>query len=151
MENFEKKNSFKVYVSDTGLLVRQYGKETSKAVLTADPGYNLGPVFENVVAECLTKAGFVPRWYHKSGGSDRMELDSVISLGGEAAVLEVKSGRSRGSTSLSKALGVFGIKNRLLFEEGNIRTDADGVRHYPLFASAFMDELDWSDRTCGGL
>ena len=142
LENHEKRNSFKVYTSDTGLLVRQYGKEVSKAVLTADPEYNMGPVFENAVAECLTKAGFVPRWYHKSGGDDRMELDFVISLGGEAAVLEVKSGKDRSTISLSKVRDVFGIEKRMIFEEGNIRKDKEGICHYPIFASAFIDELD---------
>jgi len=118
LENHEKRNSFKAYTSDTGLLVRQYGKEVSKAVLTADPEYNMGPVFENAVAECLTKAGFVPRWYHKSGGDDRMELDFVISLGGEAAVLEFKSGKDKSTISLSKVRDVFGIEKRMIFRRG---------------------------------
>ncbi len=142
LENFEKKNSFKVYTSDTGLLVRQYGKEASRAIMLRDTDYNLGPVFENITAECLTKSGFVPRWYRKNGGDNRMELDFVIPLKGKAAVVEIKSGNDLSATSLSKAMSVFGIRNRMMMEEDNIFTDEDGVRHYPLFASAFIDELD---------
>ena len=142
LENFEMRNSFKVYTSDTGLLVRQYGKEASRAISVRDPDYNLGPVFENAAAECLTKSGFVPRWYHKNGGDNRMELDFVIPLRGKAAAIEVKSGNDRSIISLSKARSVFGIENRILLEEGNIFTDDEGVRHYPLFAAAFIDELD---------
>lgn len=141
LENHENKRSFKVYTSDTGLLMRQYGKDTAKAVLSSSAGYNVGAVFENAVAECLTKAGFVPRWYHKNAGDNRMELDFVISLGGGVAVLEVKSGDDRSAVSLTKAFSVFGVENRIMFEEGNI-TIEDGVRHYPIFASAFIDELD---------
>lgn len=71
-----------------------------------------------------------------------MELDFIITLGGQIAALEVKSGRDKSSASISKALSVFDIDNRIFFEEGNIQTDADGIHHYPLFASAFIDELD---------
>ena len=142
LENFEKKKSFKVYTSDTGLLVRQYGKEASRAIRLRDPDYNLGPVFENITAECLTKAGFVPRWYRKNSGDNRMELDFVITLKGKTAAIEVKSGNDVSALSLSKARNVFGIENRIMFEENDIFTDDDGVRHYPLFASAFIDELD---------
>lgn len=142
LENFEKRNSFKVYTSDTGLLVRQYGRETSKALLVGDSAYNLGAVFENVTAECLTKAGFTPRWYRKNAGDNRMELDFVIPLKGDVVAIEVKSGDDKSSVSLSKAHSVFRIENRIMLEEGNMATDGSGVRHLPLFASAFMDELD---------
>ena len=142
LENFEKKRSFKVYTSDTGLLVRQYGKEASRAIKLRDPDYNFGPVFENVVAECLTKCGFVPRWYRKNQGDNRMELDFVIALGGRTTAIEVKSGEDISAISLTKAKSVFKIDNRMILEEDNIFTDGDGIRHYPLFAAAFIDELD---------
>ena len=141
LEAHENRRSFKVYTSDTGLLVRQYGKETSKAILSYDTGYNVGAVFENLVAECITKAGYVPRWYRKNSGDNRMELDFVLALGGETAAVEVKSGNERDSVSISKAHSVFGIEKRIMLEEGNIMSE-DGVSHYPLFASAFIDELD---------
>lgn len=48
---------------------------------------------ENVVAECLMKAGYVPRYYRKTNGSNRMELDFVLEMGMGICVIEVKSGK----------------------------------------------------------
>ena len=140
LESFEKRKSFKIYVSDTGLLVRQYGNDTANAVFNGQNGYNVGPVIENAVAESLTKAGFIPRWYRKNSEKDRMELDFVIPLDGNVGVIKVESGRDKDSTSLEKVSRFFDIGRKIMFENDNISMK-DGVEHYPLFAAAFSDEL----------
>ncbi len=140
LESYEMKDSFKVYLSDTGLLAHMYGNDTLQAIYAGDTKYNFGAIAENAVAEGLTKCGFAPRFYRKDGGTNRMELDFVIPLGNRAAVIEVKSGRRRDSPSLNKVSSVFDIGRKIIFGNSNICEEED-TECYPLFASAFADEL----------
>ena len=134
--------NFKIYMSDTGLLVNMYGKEAAKALYMKDTKYNNGAIVENVIAECLMKAGYTPRYYRKTNGDNKMELDFVLEMGMAICVIEVKFGNSRGATSLEKASKVFDIGRRIKLESGNISVDEDGVEHYPLFAAAFIKDME---------
>ena len=135
-------DSFKIYLSDTGMLVRMMGRSAAMAVFDDDMKFNMGALMENVVAECITKCGYNPRFYRKSSGSNQMELDFVIDMLGESTVIEVKSGKTRSSPSISKVVDVFDVDRRVMFENGNISVDGDGVEHYPLFVAAFIDLLE---------
>jgi predicted AAA+ superfamily ATPase len=139
-------DNFKVYMSDTGMLIRlqdgSSGSDTMlRSVYSGDSKVNQGALMENVVAECLMKSGIICSYYinHKNPG--RMELDFVIDLGPDVTVIEVKSGKSRDSPSLSKTLDDDRFDRRIKFEKINIHVDEDGVEHYPLFAAAFMDSI----------
>ena len=137
-----KRDLFKVYLSDTGLLLQMYGDKARSAIYNGDTGYNMGAVVENAVANNLVKCGIEPMYYRKDKGDARMELDFVTEFWSGIAVFEVKSGSDRKSRSLNAVAKHFDVSRRIMFENSNIRTDADGVEHYPLFASAFADELD---------
>jgi len=54
----------------------------------------------------------------------------------------VKSGKDRTAPSLQKVGSLFDIARRIMLEPGNIRVDEDGVEHYPLFACAFIKDMD---------
>ncbi len=135
-------DSFKVYLSDTGMLVRMYGDDTARAVYSKDASYNNGAIAENAVAECLMKSGYDPMYYRKTNGQNKMELDFVTVMGGSVCVIEVKSGKKRESPSLRKVASVFDIGRRIVFEDSNIIVDDEGVEHFPLFAAAFIMDLD---------
>ena len=135
-------DSFKVYLSDTGLMVRMMGRSAAIAVYDGRSDYNCGALTENVVAECLMKCGIKPRYYRKSSGSSQMEIDFVVELLDESAVIEVKSGKKRESPSIDKVNRVFKVDRRIKFENGNIHVDEDGMEHYPLFVAAFMNLLE---------
>ena len=145
-------DQFKVYLSDTGMLVRMMdgdGVRAMDAIRTGDVGFNQGSLTENVVAECLMKAGVERNYYIHRKEPGRMELDFVIDLGSETAAIEVKSGRDREAPSLSKTIGDDRFHRRIMFERSNISVDDDGVEHYPLFAAAFIRDMarsdDWVD------
>lgn len=145
-----KKDSFKVYLSDTGMLIRLMDGDDSvalSAVRRDDLSFNEGAITENVVAECLMKAGIKRNYYIKRSGKDMIELDFVVDLGSEVAVIEVKSGKDRNSPSMSKTIGDGRFQRRIMFERGNIRVDGDGVEHYPLFAAAFIRDMVKDDGT----
>ncbi len=137
----EVRDSFKVYLSDTGMLIRMIGLDAACAVLREDTGFNEGSVTENIVAECLFKNGLSPRYYRKTNGENKMEIDFVIELNSEIFAIEVKSGKSRDAPSLHKVGRIFHIDRRIKFEKSDIYVDDDGIEHYPLFASAFATEL----------
>ena len=132
---------FKVYLSDTGMLVRMMGTSAAMAIHNDDIGFNAGAVAENEIAECLSKSGIRPRFYRKNSGKDQMEIDFVIELLDECIAIEVKSGKERESPSVEKVNKVFNVDRRMKFENGNIHKDEEGIEHYPLFAAAFIDLL----------
>ncbi len=137
----EVRDSFKVYLSDTGMLIRMLGTEAARAILSDSISFNQGAVTENIVAECLMKNGIPPRYYRKTNGENKMEVDFIAEMNGEVFAIEVKSGKSRSSPSLWKAGEVFRIGRRVMLDDSDIRVDGDGVEHYPLFASAFIREI----------
>ena len=132
---------FKVYLSDTGMLVRMMGTSAAMAIHNDDIGFNAGAVAENEIAECLSKNGISPRFYRKNSGKNQMEIDFVIELLDECIAIEVKSGKERESPSVEKVNKVFNVDRRMKFENGNICKDEKGIEHYPLFAAAFIDLL----------
>ena len=136
------RDSFKVYISDTGMLLNSYGNKAKMAVYQGDGSYNMGAVAENLVASEMCKSGLEPMYYRKDKGEGRMELDFILEFWDGVAVIEVKSGKDRTAPSLKKAGTMFDIARRIMLEPGNIRVDEDGIEHYPMFACAFIEEMD---------
>ena len=134
----ENHDTFKVYMSDTGILTHMCGNVTVRAIANKDMSVNQGSIVENVVCECLVKAGCVPRYYRKNSGEMMMELDFVVEIGSELTVIEVKSGKQRTAPSLNKVSRFFRVDRRIIFEQSNVSVSEDGTEHYPLFASAFI-------------
>ena len=58
MKGHEIRDQFKVYLSDTGMLMEMYGKQTKQDLYSGDQELNSGAIIENVVAENLMKSGF---------------------------------------------------------------------------------------------
>ena len=137
----EDRSFFKVYMSDTGLLLSMCGGNVTRAVATGDDSINMGAIAENVVCECLVKSGSDIHYYRRNSGELMMELDFVIELGGELCVIEVKSGKHRDAPSLRKVGAHFDVDRRIVFERSNIHVDDEGIEHYPLFAAAFVESL----------
>lgn len=133
---------FKLYLLDTGLLMSMYDDSVPSDVLRGGIEVNCGAMGENLVACMLHSQGRRLYYYQKSEpGYDRMELDFVTTVGGRATALEVKTGKKKDVGSLNKAMKTFGIDG-IMFETRNVFTDEKGVRHYPMFAAAFMDCID---------
>ena len=128
---------FKVYLSDTGLLMNMMGPSSQTALMLGDTSYDFGAVTENAVCGCLFKAGYDLSYYRRTSGRDKKEIDAVIEDGGLVCI-EVKTGAEREYPSLRKTLSDGNVVRRIVFERGNIAKDQDGIEHYPLFAAAFL-------------
>lgn len=123
-------DQFKVYMSDTGMLIHMMddgGYRVMRSVFEQNDAFNEGAIMENVVAECLMKAGIQRNYYIHRKNPGRMELDFVMDLGSETAVIEVKSGKHRESPSLSKTIGDDRFQRRIMLERSNISVDENGV------------------------
>ena len=137
LKKFSIRDVFKVYMSDTGILLNMMGNESRSAIMLGDTSFNMGAVTENVIAECLMKSGYPLYYYRKTSGNDKMELDLVIEHDG-ITVIEVKTGAHRAYPSLQKTVDDPRVSRRVVFEKGNIWKDELGIEHYPHFAAAFL-------------
>ena len=78
-----REDQFKLYINDTGLLCCMYGFETKLAVLNDTiKGNARGGLYENVIAECLLKRGYV-LYYFKPDSEHEIEF-----------LIEVKAGNN---------------------------------------------------------
>jgi len=137
-----KRDVFKIYLSDTGLLTCMYGNDAVKAIFNSESSFNSGAITENVVAECLMKSKIQPLYYQNNNGEGRMEIDFILNFVGGPVAVEVKSGKSRNSPSLAKISNYWTVQRKIKLEKCNIFKDGEGVEHYPLFAAAFLYLLE---------
>lgn len=92
LKAYEKDNEFKLYISDTGLLLALFGFATKQALLNGKlKGLAKGGIYENFVAETLVKNGYTLHYY-KQG--DSSELEFIIEKDGEVIPIEVKAGNA---------------------------------------------------------
>ncbi len=134
-------NMFKIYMLDTGLLLSLYDPELIGEIIRGSTGVNSGALAENAVAVALSLRGRGLYYYHD--GKTRTELDFVIVVDGRVCAVEVKSGSNRACPSLNRAVKDMGLGG-IMFETRNCFVDDKGVRHYPLFAASFIDDIDHS-------
>ena len=136
-ERFTQNDVFKVYLSDTGLLMSMMGPDSQTAILAGDTDHDFGAVTENAVMSCLHRTGYMISYYRRTSKTDKMEIDGIIDCKGLICI-EVKTGSERSYPSLSKTIGDVNVSRRVIFEKGNVVMTPDGIEHYPLFAAAFV-------------
>ena len=100
MEGNAIESTFKVYITDIGLLVTMLGGSTRNDVIQGNLGGFKGAIFENLMADTLHKKEQDLYYYRKESG---MELDFLISYKGECVPVEVKAKTAK-AKSLSTAL-----------------------------------------------
>jgi len=93
--------SFKIYMTDTGLLISKYGIAAA-ALLAEVSGFNdiKGSLAENYVSSALVSNGYVPYYWESEG---KAEVDFLIqNSSGEIIPIEVKSSENVRSKSLQQ-------------------------------------------------
>ena len=92
-------NVFKVYMADIGLFVCMLEDGTAFDILRGSLlGYK-GAIYENLVADFLTKSGRKLYYFHKDSG---LEIDFVIRRNGKCVLLECKA--SSGNVKSTKTI-----------------------------------------------
>ena len=136
---FEKKNLYKLYMIDNGLLCSMMlGKQGLQAeILQGRLDINQGALAENFVAAELSKRGIPLHYYDRKS---RQELDFVYPHGNKINIIEVKSGKDyRRHTSLNTAMETFGasVNEGIVLCKGNVE-QKNGVRYLPLYMTMFL-------------
>lgn len=91
------RSAYKLYLSDTGLLLSQIDEEAQADVrVRRNLGTWKGGLFENIVAEALVKAGCETTYFKKDNST--LEMDFFLRSRDDLVPIEVKSENSRGKS-----------------------------------------------------
>lgn len=130
LEAFMNPSSFKLYLSDTGLLVSKAGVQRAD-VLSGLGGTFMGSLAENYVAQQLAALGHSLHYWTQA---NRAELDFVVERQGCLSAIEVKSGENTRARTLASFKGRRGI-DRLVRLSTKPFGDVGGVLAVPLYAA----------------
>ena len=134
-------SKFKLYQSDTGMLLSRYPQAVARAAYLDDAHPNLGGVYENVVAQELTAQGHGLYYYMTK---KRGEVDFVVDgPDGSAVPIEVKSGRYyHAHASLDHVLATqgYGVRQGVVLSRGNVEREGK-VLYLPLYATFCLPEF----------
>lgn len=127
-------NKFKLYQSDTGMLVCRHPLGIAQATYLDEREPNLGGIYENAVAQELTAQGRELFYYQTKR---RGEVDFVVDgPSGRAVAIEVKSGRYfRAHAALNHLLETteYGVELGIVLSRGNVERNGK-VLYLPLYA-----------------
>ena len=96
LKSYEDDSSFKIYLSDVGLLRHMCGMHYRDLLMESQNIYK-GAITENYVIQQLKAAG-IRMYYYKPSPS--MEIDLILDLAEQIIPVEIESGRHKRSTSL---------------------------------------------------
>lgn len=131
------RNLFKLFSSDVGLLVCQYGSAAQLAVTMEDTNLNNGALYENVVAQELRAHGFQLFYFNSK---KQGELDFVVEYNNKVLPIEVKSGKDyKRHSALSNVLesSQYNISHAIVFSNGNLER-VGAVDYLPIYMVAFL-------------
>ena len=138
----EEPSRFKLYQSDTGMLVSRYPLTVAMAIVSSEKDVNCGGIYENVVAQELASARVALR-YHRH--SSRGEVDFIGETPDREIVpIEVKSGKTyKRHVALNNLLSVeeFGVRAAFVISEGRVSIEGRSgkpVRYVPLYLVPFV-------------
>lgn len=136
----EKRNLFKLFMPDTGLLCAASLGSGQRDVLQGDLSVHGGSILENVFAQELKAKGFSPFYYNskKIGG-----LDFVVQNGKEVDILKINSGKDcRKHSALNQALSVSEWKFGQTIVFCNADVSEEDVLHLPVYMIMFYGEAE---------
>lgn len=103
IRNFEKLDSFKLYIADPGLYFALSGLDLINAIDDGMDTPGKGPIFENAGCSNLISIQNPLHYYSDTKG---LEVDFIISMQNKICFIEVKSSLNRHSKSLNKLLDI---------------------------------------------
>ncbi len=132
---------FKLYESDTGMLVSRYPQSTSRAIFLDRATQNLGGIYENVIAQELTAQKTSAYYFYSQNIG---EIDFLIEGKNSKVVpIEVKSGRKvQAHSALNKLLEIDSLKipEAIVLSRNNV-SKSGKVTYLPFYMSFCLDEL----------
>lgn len=134
-----KEDVFKVYMQDTGLFLSMLEYGTQADVLKGNLlGYK-GAIYENLMADILSKMGRKLYYFHKDSG---LEVDFVIRYKGKCTLLEVKasSGNVKSTKTILKHPEVYHVTDAIKLGDYNIGRDGQ-LLTLPFYMGFLLTEV----------
>ena len=141
LEINKKRNLFKLFLSDVGMLTTMYGRNTILKMLSRDNDINYGAIFENFIAQELKTHGYKNYYYNNKKYG---ELDFVIEHKGEVLLLEIKSGKDyTRHSALNNVLEIhdYNIKNGYVLSNYNLSVNKK-IIYLPIYMIMFINQDD---------
>ena len=141
----EKRNLFKLFANDVGLLAAMYANGIQLRILAGESGLNIGAVYENAVAQELLAKGLAPYYYHSK---KKGELDFVVERGDGVTPIEVKSGKDyKRHNALSNVLADANYRIEEAFVLNNENLERIGkITYLPIYMVMFVAASDLPDK-----
>ena len=132
-------DSFKVYMTDTGLFVSMLDEGSQSDILQGQMLTYKGAIYENVMADILCKMGRKLYYYHKT---DSIEIDFVIRYKGECVPLECKArtGNAKSMSTLLKHPEKYHVTHALKVGDYNIGRNGS-LLTVPFYMAFLLTEL----------
>ena len=132
----EKRNLFKLFMGDTGLLCASCMENIQFELLQGNMEVNMGSILENVFAQAIKSNRFFLNYFDSKKYG---ELDFVIQNGLKVDILEIKSGNDyKKHAALNKVTAVekwiFGRK--IVFCKGNVEKEGN-IEYFPWYMVMF--------------
>lgn len=134
----EKKNFFKLFMNDVGLLAAMYMDGIQSRILNDEVDMNFGSVYENVVAQELTAHGFRPTYYNST---QHGEIDFLLEKDARPLPIEVKSGKHyKRHHALSRLLGddEYKVQSAIVFDDDSLSVEGK-VFYAPIYMMMFLE------------
>ncbi|MCI1734928.1 MAG: AAA family ATPase [Bacilli bacterium] len=115
----EIENNFKIYVNDTGLFVAMLEEGSAFSILQNELGIYKGAIYENIVADALTKNGLPLFYFSKNSG---LEIDFVTRHDNQLTLIEVKA-KNNNAKSLKTVLedkDKYQVRSNYKLIDGNV-------------------------------
>ena len=129
---------FKLYVADTGLLIAMLDDEAGDDLRrNSNLGIYKGALYENFVAEALSKSGYDLYYYRREDGS--LEEDFFVRTANELLPVEVKAGNavSKSLRNLIASDHYPCIQHGIKFVNGNIG-HTETITTFPFFCAFLL-------------
>jgi len=132
------RQKFKLYVSDTGLLIAMLDDEAGNDLrMNANLGVYKGALYENIVAEALSKSGYELFYYKREDST--LEEDFFVRTTTELIPVEVKAGNavSKSLQTLIASQHYPEIRHGIKFVNGNIG-QTETITTFPYFCAFLL-------------
>ena len=145
LQRTEVPERFKLYASDSGVLLAQYPLGAARGIVEGRGDMNFGAVYENIVAQQLVTAGFPLRYFQNNR---KGEVDFVIEDSeGRVVPIEVKSGKDyKLHVALNNLLATsdYGVPWAFVLSEANVSVEeraGKSVYYLPLYMTMGFSSL----------
>ena len=133
------RDTFKVYMKDTGLFVSMLEDGTQFDILQGNLYGYKGAIFENLMADILAKMGRKLYYYHKDSG---LEIDFVTRYKGGATLIEVKasSGNAKSAKTILSHPEKYHVNGGIKLGDYNVGR-AERILTLPLYMGFLLTEV----------